>query len=58
MDSYVSSTLRHFVGRSLANDDDRFDLLTKIISEGKLRANIKILTNLLFSQRGDMRENV
>lgn len=41
MDSYVSSTLRHFVGRSLANDDDRFDLLTKIISEGKLRANIK-----------------
>ena len=41
MDSYVSSALRHFVGRSLANDNDRFDLLTKIISEGKLRANIK-----------------
>lgn len=40
MGNYVSSILCHFVGRSLANDNDRFGLLMKIITEGKLRANI------------------
>lgn len=34
---YVSDDLTHFVGRSLANEDQRFDLLLKILRAGELR---------------------
>jgi hypothetical protein len=33
---YVSNELTHFVGRSLSNDDERYDLLIKIIKGGVL----------------------
>lgn len=36
---YVSDVLSHFVGRSLAKDDERFELLVSIIKEGKLLGN-------------------
>lgn len=39
--SYISDHLCHFVGRSCANDDARFDLLVKIIREQQLKANLK-----------------
>lgn len=32
MSGYTSSLLCHFVGRSLENDVNRFELLTKIIN--------------------------
>ena len=41
MNSYVSNVLCHFVGRSLKTDDDRFDLLVRIIKEGQLKANLE-----------------
>ena len=41
MNSYVSNVLCHFVGRSLETDDDRFDLLVRIIKEGQLKANLE-----------------
>lgn len=34
--AYVSDELTHFVGRSLSSDDERFELLRKIISDGVL----------------------
>jgi Putative abortive phage resistance protein AbiGi, antitoxin len=34
--AYVSGELTHFVGRSLQSDDERFELLCKIISDGVL----------------------
>ena len=40
MDNYVSNLLCHFVGRALNNDDDKFSLLAKIITEGKLKVNL------------------
>jgi hypothetical protein len=33
---YVSNELTHFLGRGLENDDDRYDLLVKILREGWL----------------------
>lgn len=38
--SYVSNNLCHFVGRSLATDDERFELLIKIIRGRVLKANV------------------
>ena len=38
--NYISDYLCHFVGRSRANDDERFDLLVKIIKEKQLKANL------------------
>ena len=40
MSSYTSNLLCHFVGRSKANDDERFELLLTIIKGGKLIANL------------------
>jgi hypothetical protein len=34
---YVSKELTHFVGKSLASDDERYNLLLKILKEGLLR---------------------
>lgn len=39
--NYISDLLCHFVGRSCATDDERFELLVKIIKEQQLRANLK-----------------
>lgn len=39
--NYISDCLCHFVGRSCANDDERFELLVKIIKEHQLKANLK-----------------
>lgn len=41
MSEYTSNLLCHFVGRSKKTDEERFELLTQIISGGKLIANIK-----------------
>lgn len=41
MSTYISNLLCHFVGRSLQTDDERFDLLIRIINEGKLKANLQ-----------------
>lgn len=38
--SYISDYLCHFVGRSCANDDARFELLVKIINEKQLKSNL------------------
>jgi len=35
---YVSKELTHFLGRSLANDDERYELLLKILKQGRLKA--------------------
>lgn len=40
MSDYTSSLLCHFVGRSKANKDERFELLIKIIKGSKLITNI------------------
>ena len=40
MSNYISNLLCHFVGRSKSTDDERFDLLVKIIKEGQLKANL------------------
>lgn len=39
--SYISDNLCHFVGRSKDNDDERFELLVKIIKEQRLKANLE-----------------
>ncbi len=43
--NYTSNLLCHFVGRSLESDDERFELLIKIIKEKQLKANIKTPNN-------------
>ncbi len=43
--NYVSKYLCHFVGRSCANDNERFELLVKIIKEHQLKANLKTPNN-------------
>ena len=59
MSSYTSNLLCHFVGRSKSTDDERFDLLIKIIKGNKLIANISNPNNLESSFRGGYRcENV
>lgn len=40
MTEYTSNHLCHFVGRSLTNDEARFELLMKIVESGKLIANL------------------
>lgn len=40
MSGYTSSLLCHFVGRSLENDVNRFELLTKIINGKTLIASL------------------
>lgn len=62
--NYVSSELTHFVGRSLENDEDRYQLLVKIIRTGRIRTrldngrgaivvnvnpNVDISTNIAFN---------
>lgn len=46
MSDYTSTLLCHFVGRSKANDDERFELLVTIIKGRKLIANLSNPTNL------------
>ena len=46
---YISNTLSHFVGRSLNSDEDRYNLLIKIINDGQLLANVKNPDNLKYS---------
>ena len=41
MSKYVSNLLCHFVGRSKANDDERYALLIEILRGGKLLTNIQ-----------------
>lgn len=41
MGKYVSNLLCHFVGRSKANDDERYALLIEILRGGKLLTNIQ-----------------
>lgn len=38
---YISDTLCHFVGRSKNSDDERFELLLKIINDRQLKVNLK-----------------
>lgn len=43
---YTSNLLCHFVGRSKKTDEERFDLLTLIINDGRLIANVRSPENL------------
>ena len=53
MNEYTSNLLCHFVGRSKANDNERFDLLLNIIKGGKLIANIRDPENLKSTFEGN-----
>lgn len=50
---YISDNLSHFVGRSLKSDDERYELLIKIITEERLLANINKPDNPGVSSRND-----
>lgn len=47
--NYISDTLCHFVGRSMNSDDERFELLLKIIVEQQLKANLESPHNPVIS---------
>ena len=53
--NYISDTLCHFVGRSKSSDDERFELLLKIIKDQKLKANLENPDQPVISSNVDYR---